>query len=253
MPASCRSCAISRLASSTTQSASLSSKEPPQDSVHRHENVSTDLQSPHNSEEPLTRRSLSRSSSSQDTVLAATPPPPTQSTLPDRASFLDVPAASRSPGSSRLSDTPPALASVPSTVKHDDGASEASSSSKGKGKARQTRIPEEVPLHEVEPLAEYTCPVCFSPPTYATITPCGHVLCGECLFTAVKTTIQRGAYTMPHGQRMAARWASVRRYCMRMRLTTASYRCPVCRATIPGWDGRGGGVIGLKPRAVFSL
>lgn len=30
-------------------------------------------------------------------------------------------------------------------------------------------------------------------------------------------------------------------------------RCPVCRAAIPGWDGKGGGVIGLRPRAVFSL
>ncbi|EIW58017.1 uncharacterized protein TRAVEDRAFT_125996 [Trametes versicolor FP-101664 SS1] len=87
---------------------------------------------------------------------------------------------------------------------------------------------------EVEPLASYTCPVCFSPPTYATITPCGHVLCGDCLFTAVKTTIQRGAYTLPAGERMVA-------------------RCPVCRAAIPGWDGKGGGVIGLRPRAVFSL
>ncbi|KAH9937860.1 uncharacterized protein BXZ73DRAFT_44681 [Epithele typhae] len=118
---------------------------------------------------------------------------------------------------------------------HDDGASEASSSSsKGKGKARPARVPEAVPLSEVEPLAEYTCPVCFSPPTNATITPCGHVLCGECLFTAVKTAIQRGAYTLPPGERMVA-------------------RCPVCRAPIPGWDGRGGGVIGLIPRAVFSL
>lgn len=30
-------------------------------------------------------------------------------------------------------------------------------------------------------------------------------------------------------------------------------RCPVCRATLPGWDGRGGGVIGLKARVVISL
>lgn len=60
-------------------------------------------------------------------------------------------------------------------------------------------------IQEVEPLASYTCPVCFSPPTYATITPCGHVLCGDCLFTAVKTTIQRGAYTLPAGERMVAR------------------------------------------------
>ncbi|KAL6301526.1 hypothetical protein BKA93DRAFT_738545 [Sparassis latifolia] len=92
----------------------------------------------------------------------------------------------------------------------------------------QTEVP------TIEPLSEYTCPICFSPPTYATLTPCGHVCCGECLFAAVKTTMQRATYSGVLGER-----------------TTA--RCPVCRAAIPGWDGKGGGVIGLKPRAVFSL
>jgi hypothetical protein len=42
-----------------------------------------------------------------------------------------------------------------------------------------------------EPLSTYTCPICFSPPTNATLTPCGHVCCGQCLFTAVKSTIRR--------------------------------------------------------------
>ncbi|KAI0791220.1 hypothetical protein C8Q75DRAFT_715583 [Abortiporus biennis] len=78
-----------------------------------------------------------------------------------------------------------------------------------------------------QPLSTYNCPICFSPPTYATLTPCGHVLCGECLFTAVKAGIQRGALHGPASE-MA--------------------KCPVCRAIIPGWDGKGGGVIGLKPR-----
>jgi len=32
-----------------------------------------------------------------------------------------------------------------------------------------------------------------------------------------------------------------------------SLRCPVCRALIPDWDGKGGGVIGLKARAIYSL
>lgn len=64
---------------------------------------------------------------------------------------------------------------------------------------------EVTPIQEVEPLASYSCPICFSPPSYATITPCAHVLCGDCLFTAVKTTIQRGAYTLPVGERMVAR------------------------------------------------
>ena len=30
-------------------------------------------------------------------------------------------------------------------------------------------------------------------------------------------------------------------------------RCPVCRAAIPGWDGKGRGVIGLKPRVVYNI
>ncbi|OCH89579.1 hypothetical protein OBBRIDRAFT_692389, partial [Obba rivulosa] len=90
------------------------------------------------------------------------------------------------------------------------------------------------PAPGIEPLSAYVCPICYSPPTYATLTPCGHICCGECLFTAVKTTLQRAHYSGPVNERAVA-------------------RCPVCRAPIPGWDGKGAGVIGLKPRAVFSL
>ncbi|KAI6137093.1 hypothetical protein F5141DRAFT_67932 [Pisolithus sp. B1] len=84
-----------------------------------------------------------------------------------------------------------------------------------------------------EPLSAYTCPICFSPPTSATLTPCGHVCCGPCLFTAVKATVQRNMLTAMNGAPVP--------------------RCPVCRAEIPGWDGRGGGVIGLKLHVVYSL
>ncbi|OJA08270.1 hypothetical protein AZE42_03784 [Rhizopogon vesiculosus] len=42
-----------------------------------------------------------------------------------------------------------------------------------------------------EPLSAYTCPICFSPPTNATLTPCGHICCGACLFAAVKSTVKR--------------------------------------------------------------
>lgn len=42
-----------------------------------------------------------------------------------------------------------------------------------------------------ELLSAYTCPICFSPPTNATLTPCGHICCGACLFAAVKSTVKR--------------------------------------------------------------
>ncbi|KAG2115003.1 hypothetical protein DEU56DRAFT_841466 [Suillus clintonianus] len=84
-----------------------------------------------------------------------------------------------------------------------------------------------------EPLSAYTCPICFSPPTNATLTPCGHICCGACLFAAVKSTVKRNMV-------IAMDRAPVP-------------RCPVCRAEIPGWDGRGGGVVGLKVEVVYSL
>ncbi|KAL1739537.1 hypothetical protein HDZ31DRAFT_49228 [Schizophyllum fasciatum] len=80
-------------------------------------------------------------------------------------------------------------------------------------------------------LTEYTCPICFFAPTNATLTPCGHICCGSCLFTAVKTAMLRAVHT-PEGMEA---------------------RCPVCRATIPGWDGHGGGVIGLKLRSKVTI
>ena len=53
-----------------------------------------------------------------------------------------------------------------------------------------------------DPLSDYTCPICFSPPTNATITPCGHICCGSCLFAAVKAGIQRsGMEHHPGGNR----------------------------------------------------
>lgn len=110
----------------------------------------------------------------------------------------------------------------------------ATSSVPSSSKQPHARAPEETPLQLDEPLSAYTCPVCFTPPTHATLTPCGHICCGECLFTAVKTTMQRAMHTAPAGERQVA-------------------RCPVCRAPIPGWDSKGGGIIGLKPKMVYSL
>lgn len=52
-----------------------------------------------------------------------------------------------------------------------------------------------------EDLGEFTCPICFGPPLNACLTPCGHVMCGGCLFPAVKANLKRaiGAYTGTRG------------------------------------------------------
>ncbi|KAJ3789154.1 hypothetical protein GGU10DRAFT_344161 [Lentinula aff. detonsa] len=84
-------------------------------------------------------------------------------------------------------------------------------------------------------LSTYNCPICFSPPTNATMTPCGHVACGPCLFTAVKTALRRETMMMGGAIR-----------------DEGGPRCPVCRAPIPGWDGKGGGVVGLVVQVVVT-
>lgn len=66
--------------------------------------------------------------------------------------------------------------------------------------ARGTSESEPPGKAQPEPLSNYICPICFSPPTYATLTPCGHICCGECLFTAVKAAIERSQYHGPASQ-----------------------------------------------------
>ncbi|KAB5589435.1 hypothetical protein CTheo_7129 [Ceratobasidium theobromae] len=53
-------------------------------------------------------------------------------------------------------------------------------------------------------LSEYMCPICFSPPKSALITPCGHILCGPCLHGAISA-----------------------------RPPASQPQCPVCRTPIP--------------------
>ncbi|KAH8832222.1 hypothetical protein DL96DRAFT_1581358 [Flagelloscypha sp. PMI_526] len=80
---------------------------------------------------------------------------------------------------------------------------------------------------DVQLLGNYTCPICFCPPKKATLTPCGHISCGKCLWESVNSSLkaqQRGP--VPEAEKGA--------------------RCPVCREKIEGWDGRGKGVRGLK-------
>jgi len=113
-----------------------------------------------------------------------------------------------------------------------------------------------------DPLSDYTCPTCFSPPTNGTIMPCAHICCGSCLLAAVKAGIQRSL--MEHHPGGSRGRGHIR--CGMFVFLLCSFllllivilnfllcRCPVCRWIIPGWDGRGGGVIGLKVRAIFSF
>ena len=66
---------------------------------------------------------------------------------------------------------------------------EKETSEKGKNKLLDVEPKPRKPKEEL--LGSYSCPICFSPPSNATLTPCGHICCGLCLFVAVKTTMQR--------------------------------------------------------------
>ncbi|KDN44555.1 hypothetical protein K437DRAFT_256987 [Tilletiaria anomala UBC 951] len=53
-----------------------------------------------------------------------------------------------------------------------------------------TKLPQKL----LPPLvADYACPICFEAPRNAVATPCGHVLCGECLFQVAKTEAEKAA------------------------------------------------------------
>ncbi|KIK56202.1 hypothetical protein GYMLUDRAFT_76307 [Collybiopsis luxurians FD-317 M1] len=124
-------------------------------------------------------------------------------------------------------------------AKEEDEEDELLLTSKSKSKGKQKALPPNAPASQVSPeilaehsLSTYTCPICFCPPTNATITPCGHLACGSCLFTAIKTA-----------QRRENRFGGGAK-------EDGGPRCPVCRAIIPGWDGKGGGVIGLVMQTV---
>ncbi|KAK7442501.1 hypothetical protein VKT23_016099 [Stygiomarasmius scandens] len=126
------------------------------------------------------------------------------------------------------------LATVADAVSNDiEPRKDANLKSKAAASSSSSQPKPKPELDESTLLSSYTCPVCFSPPTNATLTPCGHICCGACLFSAVKSTIKRAG---PLGVG-----------------PDGGPRCPVCRAIIPGWDGKGGGVIGLKMQAVFSF
>lgn len=105
----------------------------------------------------------------------------------------------------------------------------------------------------VEALGSYTCPICFYPPKNATLTPCGHVCCGKCLWDAVKSGMARGGVGFGRGAGGEGPRSVLVADCNSISSTLRRIRrCPVCRAPIVGWDGRGGGVIGLRPAAIAA-
>jgi hypothetical protein len=134
-----------------------------------------------------------------------------------------------------------------------------SSSSSSASTSGSTSKPLQQQQPQQQPLSTYSCPICFCPPINATLTTCGHVACGACLFKAVKSSMARGMWRggedgegLPKCVYISLSLLANSRWCADGMSRDPS-RCPVCRAVIPGWDGKGGGVIGLKPRAVFTL
>ena len=86
----------------------------------------------------------------------------------------------------------------PVTIAILDTLEKETSDQKGKSKVLDVEPKPRKPKEEL--LGGYSCPICFSPPTNATLTPCGHICCGLCLFVAVKTTMQRANTMMaPEG------------------------------------------------------
>lgn len=90
------------------------------------------------------------------------------------------------------------------------------------------------PRSDTPPASEFNCPICFCPPTAAVLTLCGHVMCGSCLFASVDSAAIRNRGMGYGGEALIA-------------------KCPVCRATLEGWDGRGGGVIGMELKTTKAL
>jgi len=123
------------------------------------------------------------------------------------------------------------LESTPEATSLDDFVTEILDTTASTSHSLPIPVPERLPSQPKEtPLAAYTCPICFSAPKDAALTPCGHIMCASCLFGAVRAARARALES--------ARPQEAETAC-----------CPVCRAVLSGWDGRGGGVIGLEIKA----
>lgn len=73
---------------------------------------------------------------------------------------------------------------LPSSSDDPGGPMTPSDSSTCKDEGKITALP---PVQKLPTLAnESPCPICLEPPRNAVATPCGHMLCGECLFKSVR-------------------------------------------------------------------
>ncbi|KAI5451637.1 hypothetical protein NCC49_001618 [Naganishia albida] len=147
---------------------------------------------------------------------------------------------------------------------HGAGPGRADSKGKGKGKVPAKVDPDEPPENL---LASFECPICFMPPVQAVLTPCGHIMCGKCLFDTLKSqAIRDGKRPNPVGQYPPTRhppgkrrtkkeleWERTRPV-LRGRILSGS--CPVCRMELEGGLGTvpgEGGVKHLEIRTVTEL
>ncbi|OCF58162.1 hypothetical protein L486_04192 [Kwoniella mangroviensis CBS 10435] len=65
-------------------------------------------------------------------------------------------------------------------------------------RSKGVRGEEEKEVDEDDTLAGgYTCPVCFCPPSQAVMTPCGHILCAQCLHSSLLAAIGRNPNPYP--------------------------------------------------------
>ncbi|KAG7530174.1 hypothetical protein FFLO_05222 [Filobasidium floriforme] len=122
-------------------------------------------------------------------------------------------------------------------------------------------------------LASFQCPICLAPPIQAVLTPCGHVTCGACLFSTLKTQAIRErrppnptgqlptsgpGMKKPRGKADQEAWfrrfgADPKTGRIRGKILTGS--CPVCRHDIEGGLGQPGegGCIYLEICTVSSV
>ncbi|WWD08781.1 hypothetical protein V865_006894 [Kwoniella europaea PYCC6329] len=64
--------------------------------------------------------------------------------------------------------------------------------------SKDDRGGEEEEVNEDDSLAGgFTCPVCFCPPSQAVMTPCGHILCSQCLHSSLLAAIGRNPNPYP--------------------------------------------------------